>query len=79
VLGDPALRQAEGAALLAQQVTREANVMAYNDVFRLIALLAATAFVLIAARWLYFRRKGINPLAEDIAALQRLRQARTNG
>ncbi|MDB5958560.1 MAG: transporter [Ramlibacter sp.] len=79
VLGDPALRQAEGAALLGQQVTREANVLAYNDVFLLIALLAAVAFVLIAARWLYFRRKGINPLAEDIAALQKLRQARANG
>ena len=40
VLGNPALRQAEGGALLAQQVTREANVMAFNDVFLLIAVLA---------------------------------------
>ena len=41
VVGDPALRSAEGAALLAQATTREANVLAYDDVFRLIAVLAA--------------------------------------
>ena len=79
VLGDPALRQAEGGALLAQQVTREANVMAFNDVFLLIAVLAAIAFVLLAARWLYFRRRGTNTLAEDVAALQKMRQAAQNG
>jgi len=45
VLGDSALRQAEGAALLAQQVTREANVLAYNDVFLLIGVLASATFV----------------------------------
>lgn len=32
---DPALRQAQGAALLSQTITREANVLAFNDVFRL--------------------------------------------
>jgi hypothetical protein len=41
VLADPSLRSAEGAALLSQNATREANVLAYNDVFRLISLLAA--------------------------------------
>ncbi|VVT08507.1 Major Facilitator Superfamily protein [Sphingomonas sp. EC-HK361] len=44
VIGDPALRSAEGAALLSQTTTREANVLAYDDVFRLIALLAALTF-----------------------------------
>lgn len=78
VLGDPLLRQAEGPALLAQQVTREANILAYNDVFLLIAVLASLAFVVIGARWLHDRRHGINPLAEDMAALQRMRQARLN-
>ena len=38
---DPALRQAEGGAILAQTTTREANVLAFNDVFRLVALVAA--------------------------------------
>jgi hypothetical protein len=44
VVSDPALRQAEGGALLSQVATREANVLAYDDVFRLIALLAAMTF-----------------------------------
>lgn len=79
VLTDPALRQGEGIALLQQQVTREANILAFNDVFLLIAVLASIAFVLIGARWLYYRIKGINPLAADLAALQKMRQAKANG
>lgn len=45
VVGDPALRSAEGGALLSQTATREANVLAYDDVFRLIAVLAALTFL----------------------------------
>ncbi|WP_294357710.1 MFS transporter [uncultured Sphingomonas sp.] len=45
VVGDPSLRSAEGAALLSQSATREANVLAYNDVFRLVAVLAALTFL----------------------------------
>ncbi len=47
VVGDPALRAAEGGALLSQVAVREANVLAYDDTFRLIAVLAAltTAFL----------------------------------
>jgi MFS family permease len=44
-IGDPALRNAEGAVLLSQQITREANILAYNDVFRLIAWLAAATTI----------------------------------
>lgn len=44
-VGDPALRQAEGGALLSQTVRREANVLAYDDVFRLIALLTGLTFL----------------------------------
>jgi len=56
VIGDPALRTAEGGALLSQATTREANVLAYDDVFRLIAGLAgATAlyllFLLVRRAW----------------------------
>jgi DMSO reductase anchor subunit len=39
VVGDPALRSAEGGAILSQTTTREANVLAFDDVFRLIAAL----------------------------------------
>jgi MFS family permease len=72
VIGDPALRQAEGAALLGQQVTREANILAFNDVFLLIAALAVLAFLWLGGRWLYFRIRGVNPLAPEQAALQQM-------
>ena len=45
VIGDPGLRNAEGGALLSQAATREANVLAYDDVFRLVAVLAAATFL----------------------------------
>ncbi|MBB4618807.1 MFS transporter [Sphingomonas abaci] len=45
VIGDPGLRSAEGGALLSQAATREANVLAYDDVFRLVAVLAAATFL----------------------------------
>jgi MFS family permease len=41
VLGDPALRQVQGQALLQQQITQQAHVLAYNDVFLLISGFAA--------------------------------------
>jgi hypothetical protein len=78
VIGDPNLRQAEGAALLAQQVTREANILAYNDVFLAIALLAFLVFVWLGTRWLRLRVRGINPLAEDFAAMTRMREEAQN-
>ncbi|MGO4573452.1 MFS transporter [Microvirga sp. 2TAF3] len=40
---DPTLRNAEGLALLGQQATREANVLAYNDAFLLITALSTFA------------------------------------
>jgi MFS family permease len=56
VVGDPTLRSAEGAAILSQTTTREANVLAYDDVFRLIGVLAAAtsgylAFLLGRRSW----------------------------
>jgi MFS family permease len=40
-IGDPALRTAQGQQLLQQQITQQANVLAYNDVFLLISVFAA--------------------------------------
>lgn len=37
---DPAQRAAQGGALLAQAMTREATILAFNDVFRFVAFLA---------------------------------------
>jgi MFS family permease len=45
VLTDKTLLNAEGVSLLGQQATREANVLAYNDAFLLIAMLAGVAFI----------------------------------
>ncbi len=73
VLGDPTLRQAQGVVMLGQQTTREANILAFNDVFMLIAVLAAVALVLVARRWLYLRRHGINPIGKELAAIQQMR------
>jgi hypothetical protein len=73
VQGDPALRQAQGAGLLAQQVTREANILAFNDVFMVIAVLAGLALLWLGGRWLHLRINGINPLADELAAMARLR------
>jgi hypothetical protein len=42
-LGDKALQGAEGVALLSQLATREANVLAYDDLFLLTAALALAA------------------------------------
>ncbi|WP_328703016.1 MFS transporter [Arenibaculum pallidiluteum] len=43
VLTDRAQVEAQGLALLSQQATREANVLAYNDMFLLVAAIAAVA------------------------------------
>jgi hypothetical protein len=55
-------------------VTREANILAYNDVFLGVAVLSAAMVVWLGALWLRFRLKGVNPLAGDLAAVQQMRQ-----
>jgi hypothetical protein len=50
VIDDPTLRGVQGAALLGQKLTGEANVLAYNDVFRLVAIMA-----LVTAGYLFYR------------------------
>ncbi|MFC0407227.1 MFS transporter [Roseomonas elaeocarpi] len=47
VLGDGALRSAEGAALLAQVATREAYVLAYNDLFRVVSGVSGGCLLLL--------------------------------
>lgn len=76
VVTDPQLRQALGQQLLAQQVTREANILAFNDVFIVIACLATLAFVLLFLRWLSYRIRGVNPLAAELAQLQKMMSSR---
>jgi len=76
VVGDPALRNAEGAALLAQQVTREANILAYNDVFLLIGILAVLATIWgLWINWAMRQRGEISPLIQLQQAAQAAAQA----
>lgn len=49
VIGDPVQRDAAGLKLLTQQVTQQANVLAYNDVSLMIAVIAA-----LGAVWMTF-------------------------
>ncbi|MFC4293540.1 MFS transporter [Novosphingobium tardum] len=77
VVGDPVLRQVQGTGLLAQQITREANILAFNDVFLVIAGLSVLSFIYVGGRWLYLKWKGINPLAGELEALQRMMANRT--
>jgi hypothetical protein len=51
---DPSIRGAEGASLLSRQVTAEANILAYDDVFQLIAMMAAGAAVYLGVA-VFFR------------------------
>lgn len=52
VIGDPAQRDAAGLKLLTQQVTQQANVLAYNDVSLMIAVLAAIGAVWMTLHYL---------------------------
>lgn len=73
VVGDPALRGAEGVVLLSQQVAREANILAYNDVFLLVGVLAVLATLwVISIRWSIARRGEISPV---VLLQQRMMQA----
>jgi MFS family permease len=62
VITDRSLLNAEGVALLGQQVTREATVLAYNDAFLAIALFAAcTIAVMILHLAIRAIRKSLSP------------------
>jgi len=53
VITDKSLLNAEGLALLGQQVTREANILAYNDAFFVVflACIAGLALLLLNLAW----------------------------
>jgi MFS family permease len=62
-VSDPAFRAATGAGVLAQQVTREANILAFNDVFLLVGVLAVLAVLWgLYIRWSIRRRGEISPV-----------------
>ncbi|MDQ0249245.1 MFS family permease [Sphingomonas kyeonggiensis] len=65
VLVDPGLRQAEGAAILSQTVTREANILAYNDTFLLIAAIAAGTILWASVHIMRIRRETLARIAAE--------------
>lgn len=71
VVGDPTLRGAQGAALLAGQTAREANILAFNDVFLLVGVLAVLAVIWgLLIRLSIVRRREASPLIQLQQALQ---------
>ncbi len=71
--GDAVYRAAAGGALLAQQVSREANILAFNDVFLLVGVLALiTEAWGIAIRLSIWRRREPSPVVQ---LQQRMAQA----
>lgn len=79
LITDPALQAAQGAAQLSAQVTREANILAYNDVFLLIGVLACLGFVWGVSIQRGIRRRGepspVVLLAQRLAAAAAASQA----
>lgn len=66
-LTDSALTRAEGVTLLAQQATREATVLAYNDAFLLIATIAGLALIGLISHLalLQLRKRAALPAAQS--------------
>ncbi|MEX5574386.1 MFS transporter [Pseudomonas lijiangensis] len=54
-IADPALRTTQGIRSLSTLATREANVLAYNDVFMLIAVIAVLTMIWISARMIWLK------------------------
>jgi MFS family permease len=52
-LSDPSIRSAQGVASLGAAATREANILAYNDVFLLITVVALATLAWMLARYLW--------------------------
>ena len=62
---DPTQRAASGLATFAQQVNRESFVLAYNDVFQLVAIIAAYVFVVLLIIKLVVARRAYKQLQPD--------------
>jgi energy-converting hydrogenase Eha subunit E len=63
IISDPSLRNLQGIRSLAAAATREANVLAYNDVFMLIAVIAVLTMIWISIRalWLMSTTQAVAP------------------
>ncbi len=69
-LGDTHLREVEGMRLLQQQITQQAHVLAYNDIFQWIALAALAGALWVAiihAKDIFRQRKAAEAAAIEAA------------
>lgn len=68
---DPVLRQAQATARLAQTLTLDASINAYNDVFLLVGLMAVASMLILGVAWLRDRRNDPDriSLQQPIAAI----------
>lgn len=69
LLTDGQLLNAEGVDLLAQQASREANILAYNDAFLLIAVMAGTALGGLIIHLFYTRLRSAKLFSRPAEAL----------
>jgi MFS family permease len=69
LLADPAARNVQGVSALSAAASREANVLAYNDVFLLIGVIAlvTAAWVFVHALWLHFHPAPAAPAAPPLS------------
>ncbi|WP_300633595.1 MFS transporter [Pseudomonas sp.] len=70
IVADPELRNLMGIRSLATAATREAKVMAYNDVFMLIAIIAILTmlWIFIRSLWLMSTTKAATPPVQPVGA-----------
>ncbi|MFK5732950.1 MFS transporter [Pseudomonas urmiensis] len=63
IIADPGLRSEVGTRLLANAATREANVLAYNDVFMLIGTIAVLTmlWILLRSLWVWYTTRTARP------------------
>ncbi|MFK3795246.1 MFS transporter [Pseudomonas sp. NPDC088444] len=71
-IADPSARTNQGIRALATAATREANTLAYNDVFMLIALIAIVTAIWITSRatWLWITTEPVAPFTPTIPSVQ---------
>jgi MFS family permease len=71
-IADPSARTTQGMRTLAAAATREANVMAYNDVFMLIAVIAMLTmlWIFIRSLWLLSTTKAVVPAPASPTSVQ---------
>lgn len=71
---DPALRSAEAGALLTQQLTQQANILAFNDVFRVVGVIALIQFLYAGALFLLLARRAAAAAAPTVTAPRTARE-----